>query len=485
MNRIKLPINEIKVEERQRQDLGDIAELAKSLETYGLIQPVVITQDKRLLAGGRRMAAAVSLGWRDIDVVYRETLTADEAFEIELEENVRRKDLSWQERCLTIAKIHTLKRQRGALDGVQWGVRETGELLGAGKSQVHYCLTIANELENKDSPIWKEASMADAWRYLLRLEQEADHAELARRRLESAQAAPPPGLDDYLDVPVEAINIQKDYARERYLSNPQNDPNLFESYWEEKQQRDSDLRDSIRLSNLAVCGDCITYMLGRPDSFDHIITDIPYGIDMSMLAQANTGMVDIDTVEEEHDVDANKELMARFFPAAFTTLKDAGFLITCCDIMLWQYMYDLAIAAGFKVQRWPIIWHKLNRCSNQAAQCNFTKDIELAMVCRKGNAVMMNHANTCVVAASNEGMVKLTGHKFAKPSDLWKFFAHHVSFEGQLILDPFAGRGSSLITFLGMDRRAIGVEINETHYNAMLENLRAYFLSFTPNAKFI
>jgi ParB family chromosome partitioning protein len=490
MNRITLPIHEIKVEDRQRQDLGNITELAESLKQFGLIQPVVISQDKRLLAGGRRLAAALLLGWTDIDVVYKNTLSLDEAFEIELEENVRRKDMSWQERCLTILKIHDLKKRNNALNGEAWGMRETAELLGSSKSNVHYCIAVARALAaDKESPLWKEPTLADAWKLILRAEQDAIQAELRRRQLESVSTEPTLGLSEYTsldDLPtVEDVDLEKENARERYLSNKLNDPDKFDEYWSEKQAFDNERRTTIRLGNVAIHGDCIPYMLAHAECYDHIVTDIPYGIDMSMLAQQNTGMVDLDTVEEEHDVDENKALMARFFPAAFTALKDNGFLITCCDTMLWQYMYELALAAGFKVQRWPIVWHKLNRCSNQAAQYNFTKDIELAMVCRKGNAVIMNHAPTCVVTASNDEMCKLTGHKFAKPRELWKFFLTHISFDNQLVLDPFAGRGSSLISGMEMNRRMVGVELNDVHYNALLENLRTYFSTFTPNAKFV
>ena len=115
MNRTALPINEIVVEDRFRRDLGDISGLADSIRRVGLIQPVVINQAKRLIAGGRRLAAVTSLGHTVIDVVYKETLTVDELHEAELEENVRRKDMNWTERCLLVARIHELKQHRGAL----------------------------------------------------------------------------------------------------------------------------------------------------------------------------------------------------------------------------------------------------------------------------------------------------------------------------------------------------------------------------------
>jgi ParB-like chromosome segregation protein Spo0J len=52
-----LPIDAIKTGRRFRQDHGDIAELAQSIEATGLLHPVVVDQDGKLLAGARRLAA--------------------------------------------------------------------------------------------------------------------------------------------------------------------------------------------------------------------------------------------------------------------------------------------------------------------------------------------------------------------------------------------------------------------------------------------
>lgn len=63
---IDLPIDEINVDRRLRGDLGDLAELADSIAEIGLLQPIVITPQKRLVAGGRRLAACRRLGMRQI-----------------------------------------------------------------------------------------------------------------------------------------------------------------------------------------------------------------------------------------------------------------------------------------------------------------------------------------------------------------------------------------------------------------------------------
>jgi len=64
-----LSIEDIKIGPRIRKDLGDIVSLAASMKEFGLLQPVVVTTDGRLLAGVRRIEAAKKLGWSKINVV--------------------------------------------------------------------------------------------------------------------------------------------------------------------------------------------------------------------------------------------------------------------------------------------------------------------------------------------------------------------------------------------------------------------------------
>jgi ParB family chromosome partitioning protein len=52
-----------------RQDLGDLQELAASIREFGLLRPVLITRDGRLIAGRRRLEACKLLGWETIPVI--------------------------------------------------------------------------------------------------------------------------------------------------------------------------------------------------------------------------------------------------------------------------------------------------------------------------------------------------------------------------------------------------------------------------------
>ena len=514
MNRQSLPINEIIVKDRQRLDYGDLEDLASSLHAHGLIQPIVINQEKRLIAGGRRLAAAQKLQWERIDVVYRETLSTEELHILELEENIRRLEESWQERCLHIAQIHRLKESSAAVDGDSWSQKATGEMLGISDCHVNFNLQMARllraELDENNKPLpgatyWPLPTFADAWKLRLRNMANALHAENVAlvRQQEQTLAAYGETSNDFLpdlsSVPVEDIDLTPSNtngdayleAKVRYESNPLN-TTPFEDYWKEKQVTDLARREhtnTIHLSHRLIKGDSIAYML-QPENagrFDHVITDIPYGIDVSYLNQQHPrgGMEDVDEIEELHDQDYNKQLIADFFFAAFQCTNDKAFVITWADQMLWQYMYDCATRAGFAVQRWPITWHKTHACMNQCAQYNFTKNTEIAIVCRKPGAMLREHQPGCVVAASRDDLCDQINHPFAKPFLIWQFLADAVSLEGQLILEPFAGRGSGVISMLRMRRQVIGVELDDTHYNYLYDNVKElYYRQLNPDFVF-
>jgi ParB-like chromosome segregation protein Spo0J len=90
-----LPIDSIIVGNRHRRDLGDVNELARSIETVGLLHPVVVTRDNRLVAGERRILACETLGWTEVPVRF---VDLDAIVLGEHAENEVRKDFTTSER---------------------------------------------------------------------------------------------------------------------------------------------------------------------------------------------------------------------------------------------------------------------------------------------------------------------------------------------------------------------------------------------------
>ena len=90
-----IQISDVQVVGRHRGDLGDLSDLAESLRQIGQLQPIVVTSDLRLVAGGRRLAAAQSLGWQEIEAKIAHDLTdAAVLLRAERDENTCRKSFA-------------------------------------------------------------------------------------------------------------------------------------------------------------------------------------------------------------------------------------------------------------------------------------------------------------------------------------------------------------------------------------------------------
>jgi ParB-like chromosome segregation protein Spo0J len=109
----KLTLSEIVVGERHRKDLGDVAALVDSIRTLGLLQPLVVTRDKRLVAGARRLEAVRRLGWTEVDVCVVDSLDdALLALRAEQDENTCRKDFTIEEKVCIAEALRRLEEPK-------------------------------------------------------------------------------------------------------------------------------------------------------------------------------------------------------------------------------------------------------------------------------------------------------------------------------------------------------------------------------------
>ena len=101
--------------DRHRKQLGDLTELAESMYRHGLLHPIVITTERRLIAGQRRLEAAKLLGWKRIPV---RVVDIDGAAHAEADENTIRLDFTPSER-VAIAKTIEAAERKAAKDRVR------------------------------------------------------------------------------------------------------------------------------------------------------------------------------------------------------------------------------------------------------------------------------------------------------------------------------------------------------------------------------
>lgn len=102
-------ISSIVVRDRVRKDAGDISGLAESMGKYGQLSPILVTPGNELIAGYRRLAAARHLGWEKIEVRVIEHESEIEKLEMELGENVYRKDFTPEELLAGYQRLESLR----------------------------------------------------------------------------------------------------------------------------------------------------------------------------------------------------------------------------------------------------------------------------------------------------------------------------------------------------------------------------------------
>jgi ParB/RepB/Spo0J family partition protein len=129
---LELPLAEVKVtRRREREELGDIDELAISIAKFGLLQPIIVDDNNELIAGYRRLTAHQQNGTGTILAIRQRDIDEALAKELELEENFRRKDMTTYERVRGLAELHRLRQAKDP----NWTQVKTAVLAGAGTSQ--------------------------------------------------------------------------------------------------------------------------------------------------------------------------------------------------------------------------------------------------------------------------------------------------------------------------------------------------------------
>jgi ParB family transcriptional regulator, chromosome partitioning protein len=170
-----VPLGDIIVrrDERQRRELTDIDALADSIRRLGLIHPVVITREFELVAGERRYAACTKLGWQSIPIQYVDEVDPSTLKAIELEENIKRMDISWQDRVRAIREYHLLRAKEP-----DWTRDKTAKAIGLSKPHVNDMIAVADEIERGNEMVLKAPTMSTATGIVQRAQERRDQAEI-------------------------------------------------------------------------------------------------------------------------------------------------------------------------------------------------------------------------------------------------------------------------------------------------------------------
>jgi ParB family chromosome partitioning protein len=132
---------------RKHFDEDALAELAASIKTRGLLQPIVVrrlTDGYRLLAGERRFRAATLAGLDRVPALIRD---GDDDLEVALIENLQREDLSPLEEAEALALL---------IERHEYSHREVADLLGKSRPYVSNTLALNKLPESVKADLHRE-----------------------------------------------------------------------------------------------------------------------------------------------------------------------------------------------------------------------------------------------------------------------------------------------------------------------------------------
>jgi len=76
-------------------------------------------------------------------------------------------------------------------------------------------------------------------------------------------------------------------------------------------------------------------------------------------------------------------------------------------------------------------------------------------------------------------MMKKFNHPATFPEELPKRLIQHLSYENDVILDPFSGAGTTCYTAKSLNRHYIGIEMSKNYYDTSISRLEGTPISFT------
>lgn len=463
---VTLRLAEIDVAGRIRKDLGDVEELAESIRDNGLLQPLVVEEmtvggedcdsvKYALRCGGRRYTALTLLESNKVknpDPKQYEYVTCrlftempeHQRVKIELEENLRRLSMTWQEKVEGIVRYHRAARRAAKLDGESWSQAMTGDLFNMSQASVSIAFTLYEAIANGNEKVIKAENSTEALKVLTAEGLDQAQAEQMRRinlkRTEAARVQSD-GANALPKVSSVIVSASQQATPETIVDKVQFTKEQIADFYHE-----GDVLDI--LPRLRKAGQII----------NHIITDPPYGIEMSNLV-----MEGISRVEDTHQVKDNLELLPRFLEVSFDAIAEDGFLCMWYDLDHHEKIHKWATEIGWRVQRWPFVWCKspYPPQRNSQAQYNFTKSTEVCYIMRRSeHSILKSKQSRNYIEAAS---CATSDHPFVKPDAVWQVLISAVSSPGQVILDGFAGNGSSLASIFKSGRVPIGTEIDPKH----------------------
>lgn len=414
IDQILIPPNRI----RQTFDPTYISDLADTIADKGLINPVTVRDDGRtLVAGENRMRACYILHRQGrrlfcngeiipagcIAIVRLSKLDPLKLREAELEENTKRRDLTWQEKASAARELHQLRlNQTSGQQTLADTAREitglpSGKERGQPVTDLSDAILVSKHLDDPDI-----ASAPDLREAKKRL----------TRKLEAKFR--------------EALVSQHGFAQS---------------------VSQHTLHNGDALDILDTTGE---------GQFDCIITDPPYGIGAHGFgSQATT------THQYLDDEEATFRFLERLVPLLERVTKAQAHLYMFCDPRFFNLLRGIFyINRIFDVWSIPIIWHKSGGML-PSPDYGPRRTYETILFANKGQK-MVTGVYPDVVSIPSVGD---KSHAAEKPLDLYVDLLRRSCGAGDSILDCCGGSGVVLPAANRLGLRATYIELDKDSYN--------------------
>ena len=402
--------------DRQRKDLGDIEEMKESLSRLGQIQPIVIERNNTLVAGERRLRAAIALGWTQIEVKVWEDLDDFTRQAIELEENLKRKQMEWQETVDAVSRYHELRKSQDPA----WTRANTAAALGIAIRSVDTYVNIDTEIKRGNEKV-KEASKLSVARGL------TERATKRRGELEVESV-----LESHPTAPIAPASPERP-------------------------------KHEIINANFVEWAPAYT-----GPKFNFIHCDFPYGINAQDIQQGSA-------VERHGGYDDSPDVYWKLVETL--TAYQENFITENAHMLFWlswkyfEVTKQVLRAAGWKVLDYPCIWHKTDNAGMLPDPKRGPRYVnEVALFCSRGDRLIVQAvANT--FGAPTESDV----HMSIKPQAMLAHFFRMFIDDTSIVLDPTCGSGSAIrAAYAAGASRSLGLELNSGFALAAADKLASF-----------
>jgi len=432
-----VPIKQIIIGKRFREKY-DVEDLVESIKDKGVIQPITLDIDLNLLAGGRRIAAAVQAGLESIPALIRPASSELDNREIELIENVQREDLTWQERTKLTKEIDDLYTAkygvRSAGVGQGWSGRKTAELLSRSHGSIQRTLALAEGMSLiPDIALCKTEH--EAFKMLKGIEESMLVRQLRKDQQTSLEGHVPVSEEEFQ----ESLESVEDESERLKLT----------------QERFRETRITAAAANFRV-GNALEEMRELAELYTtqespirFIECDPPFGI--SLHEQKKRTNKDAASHLDQYEEVAEEDYRAFLWKTCELLHQIAN---KNCWLIFWYgpswtaEVLTALEAANWQVDHIPAVWVKGEEESEGTGQTGsperyLARATEFFFVCRKGAPLLTKEGRTNVFSFKPTPPSKKY-HPTQKPLPLYQELLKTFAFPGSVLCSPFLGSGSAL-----------------------------------------